>query len=311
MKKSINKGSLWLILFSVYFALISCKRDTNIIGPSICQVSDDFKIINSVSTNNSNPDFSLTPITFSASFNELAPWKIKIKGTVSGAVKILEGKGKTISVDWDGSTDTVFFFRNEVCTTSLEIPCREPFQGPSVTIQGEKNYSGILVSDFEGNGLVTTWSTSSQGTLQSYGIDSSVFPPQGEKYYSMKGTDDDNDYGVGMMMHNNATFGLPTDPSTVYLNAYVKGIPNSRVDFRVLELDGDQYSSVQYITWEGWQLVSIKYSDFTLTSGTGVNGKNPDLCARTRFLLKSSPSGNYVESYIDYIVFSTGSPFHP
>ena len=290
---------------------LSCKRDTNTIGPSICAVSDDFKVITSLSVNSTSPDFSLASLLFTADFSEVAPWKIRIKGTVSGAVKILQGNGKSISVNWDGGTDTVYFFRNELCETYLEIPCRDPFAGPSFTIQGEKNYSGILVSDFEGNGLVTSWTATSQVTLASSGIDSAVYPPQGKKYFSMKGTDDNNDFGVGLMLHNSVSFGLPANPTNVYLNAYIYGIPNTRVDFRVLELDGDQYSSVQFVTWKGWKLVSIKYADFELSSGTGVNGKNPDLCSRTRFLLKSSPSGNYVESYIDYIVFTIGTPFTP
>jgi hypothetical protein len=306
----IHSALVFCLIGTCLIVFTSCKHDnTDIVGPSICGITEKFSINTALNVNSSTPDLSSTPLLFSASFNENARWKIVVKGTQSGAIKEISGVGKTISENWDGNSDNVYFFRKELCKTTLYITCKDPIQGPQFTLTGTKVYGGVLVSNFDGSGLVSTWSTSSQGTLNKASIDSVITPPQGKYYYTMQGVDDDADYGVGLLMHNGVTYNLSTNPDSVFLNVYLYGIPNTRVDLRVLELDGDQYTYVQSVTWSGWKLISVPYSSFDLSSGTGVNGKNPNLCNRVRFLLKSSPPGATVECSLDYIVFTQGKPF--
>lgn len=143
-----------------------------------------------------------------------------------------------------------------------------------------------------------------------------------------------------------------SDPNNVYVNMYVKGFnkPNSTVKVFLYELDsisnfsssnlkaindwslttnakvgiathpallpqGDVFEYSVTADWDGWKLVSIKYSDFkkatsVVTNGNGI--KEPMKARELSLEINSFPNNSSdVEIAIDNIVLSTGGPFKP
>ncbi|MBX9852093.1 MAG: hypothetical protein K2X86_10075 [Cytophagaceae bacterium] len=312
----MKQCKFYILLITISLAMFSCKHDNvEMIGPNVCGTSDNFAVTTNLTVVN-NP-VSLAAggqQQFMATFNEIATWKIIITGTISGAKKTLSGRGSAINATWDGSTDNVFFFRTEPVTTSLEIPCRESIAGPGFTISSMRTQSGTLITDFDGGGIGMGWGTTPLDVVQKSQADSAIFPPQGTKYYHMKGTDATNDQSIAMYTNSNGpVFGLNADPDRVYFNVFIygTGLPNSRIDLRLMETDGDQFTYAQNITWTGWKLISVKYADFENTLPGGNVLPNPDLCNRVRFFLKSAFKGGSSEAIFDYAVFTLDTPFQP
>lgn len=91
------------------------------------------------------------------------------------------------------------------------------------------------------------------------------------------------------------------------------GPPLAREPYDQSVNDGWIYDQV--ITWTGWKLVSVPYSQFRaandlLSGGNGDRVKESwRICGMAVSLLSYPTTGNLVETYIDYLTITTGGKF--
>ncbi len=166
---------------------------------------------------------------------------------------------------------------------------------------------------------------------------------EGDKLYRMAGQDgiyggeDNSDYFIGGTgLAKGVYAGMSSDPSDVYFNIYVYGTGdlNSKLVVNFGEDDNlngtfeegkkaenyaikeDEFTFGIPVTWIGWKLVSVKYSDLTL-SGDGakaVNGNKklePHKVKKVGFVLLSLAKGGKASVRFDFATFTMGKPFNP
>lgn len=113
----------------------------------------------------------------------------------------------------------------------------------------------------------------------------------------------------------------------VYFNCLIYGKPNtneSRVLFQFREDDNgngkfdpasdDQYDNELRVTWEGWKLVSFKYTDMihlvngVPASNNGNSRHNPNSLVMVSMLHLANPSNGAASTKIDCIMFTEKGP---
>ncbi len=297
--------------------ITGCKHDDleDFYGTSFCPTTVDFQFDQNLQVSTTDVDFTSENLTVTASFNEEVPWKVHIVGVNSGAEYMVEDTSSSVNFDWDGSSDNVYFFQNESCTVTLEIKCQDD-QVHNINISATKVHSGILVSDFDGGGLVPNASYVfwDPGEEVFAGTESSMKTVQGTTYYTMSGNDALGPslyYIGGFGLNLGSSFGLPAGADTVYYNAFVNGSGTAAYTAIVKESDGDVFSYQILIDWQGWKLLSIPYSDFNADNTSGGGIKNPENCNSTEVVLVANPAESQAVFHVDYIVFTTGEPFKP
>ncbi|GAL87013.1 hypothetical protein CHU_1278 [Sporocytophaga myxococcoides] len=150
----------------------------------------------------------------------------------------------------------------------------------------------------------------------------SVKPPSGSKYYFISGTDANNDFYIdgagGEIALNLAT----NNPDSVYYNVFVygRGFVSDKGSLKIQEDDNgsgkveDHEDELFYdfkITWTGWKLISVKYSDLSFTKDAKFKGnkiREPKKAGKVGFTLLSDPSGATTRYGFDYPVFTYGKP---
>ncbi len=150
----------------------------------------------------------------------------------------------------------------------------------------------------------------------------SVKPPSGNKYYFMSGTDGNNDFYIdgsgGEVTLNLAT----NNPDSVYYNVFVygRGFVSDKGSLKIQEDDNgsgkvDDFEDELFydfkITWSGWKLISVRYSDFAFTKDakfTGNKVREPKKAGKVGFTLLSDPSGASTQYGYDYPIFTYGKP---
>ena len=79
----------------------------------------------------------------------------------------------------------------------------------------------------------------------------------------------------------------------------------------------DQYDYQINVNWQGWKLVSIKYSALTslvngqpaVSKGNGL--KNPDKLGKISMLHLANPANGFASSKLDYIIFTDNAALQP
>ena len=62
------------------------------------------------------------------------------------------------------------------------------------------------------------------------------------------------------------------------------------------------------VDWNGWKMISIKYSDLILAWNSGGNAiREPNKILKFRTLLLANPESGFAKADVDYIVWSEGS----
>ncbi len=274
-----------------------------------------------------------TPINFGSSvyftavFNKFKSWKITVTGSTSGAVKRFVGSSKKIlesNTAWDGSSDTVFFFRSETCQAVLSFPDTNYTETINFTISVPKIHSGYLINDFE-SGAFGTYLGSNSGTYwdapdqASSTIDIINFTPspQGTNVLHFDCNDVTANYYTGGVYHNSAAsnYGIPSmSNDSLYLNLFIYGYPsgNASLSIAVQENDGDIWQPTQInIDWTGWKLVSLKYSGMSNNNGTGNIVKESAKINAINLSMNSIPQGLNCRTLVDYVIFTRGNPLKP
>ncbi|MFN3402468.1 MAG: hypothetical protein ACK40G_00145 [Cytophagaceae bacterium] len=292
-------------------------KDEEYIGPEVIAAPENFSVTgDQFQASSEQVDFTSAPVYFKSHFSHRVSWNLLITGLESQAVKMFKGTSEhldSINTLWPGNSDNIYLFRkNEKVLAQLTFYGSNSILTDTFEIVKTKLYEGLLISDFEGGGIVPVWSTFwTAGKMISRGVQSELHTPQGSSYFHMKGNDYNGGTGVGGMTHTQLPYGLSGKPDNLYLNLYINGLPNTRLDIRIFENDGDAYTYEQFITWTGWKLVSLLYTAFQLTSSAQTNGQNSENISGMSMLLKSSPAGNVVEANVDYIIFTNDGPFEP
>jgi len=324
-----------LIIYTASLAVIltSCRKEemNQMDGPNLNDIYGEFGILSDLEASQTNVDFAAgEQVYFSCQLAKISEWKLQITGQSSGAVKIISGISKSLDQEtafWDGSTTEFPVFTSEVCEVQLTFEGEPDTLNTTVTVSQPKVNEGFVIADFE-SGWMTGWTTFIQsGQNMDFNIKSDGTAPQSSSYYNMQGLVN-WDWLVGLVDFKAQAYGDYTLPLTsngdnLYFNALLygeAGLPNSRVLFRFDEDDDedgafeenseDQYGIEYIIDWEGWRLVSIKYSDLE-GNGNGGGNHNPDRLNKVSVLHLANPSSGFAKSGIDYLIFTENGPLNP
>ena len=119
---------------------------------------------------------------------------------------------------------------------------------------------------------------------------------------------------------------LNANPDNVYFNIMINGDStlsptNEANSLFKLEFYEDENQDGYYdqntedrlevefdVDWNGWKMVSIKYSDLVLAWNSGGNAiREPNKILKIRTLLLANPESGFAKADVDYIVWSEGS----
>ncbi|MDA1382750.1 MAG: hypothetical protein O3A22_02505 [Bacteroidetes bacterium] len=325
------KYNLFLLLLLT--VLFSCRKDEIDIfeGPDLNDVYGEFTVITSLESSQPNVDFADgQTVYFTCELSKVIDWQLTITGQTSGAEKLISGTSKYVDTNtstWDGSTTNFPMFKSEVCNVMLTFNGESDTLNTSVTVDLPKVNEGFVIADFE-TGWNSGWTTFIQsGAGMDFNIKTDASAPNENSYYNMQGLVD-WDWLTGLVDFNATAYGSTTIPlsdngDNLYFNAIVygdPGLPNSRVLFRFDEdenEDGsfnvsneDQFGYEIIIQWEGWKLITVKYSDM-VGSGGGGNIHNPDKLNKVSVLHLADPASGMAKSGIDYLIFTENAPLQP
>lgn len=316
---------LTLILLSLSL-LTSCNwDDESDITPSLLVAGDDFKITEVFSADRITADFTSEEVSFSGKFNQIVSWQLTIEGTQSGAIRQFVGESNQIdaSVMWAGETDGAItnprLFLKEECVARLEILGLNDILMDTITITETKEY-GFLFGDFENasTALSSPWFAPTTADVQDFifvTVDSLTETWQGSHSMLLQGNDASNNYYIGNVGYNNIG-AIPTateDASELYFNVYVYGSgAESAAKLEIQFQEGDLENWLYQIptTHTGWKFFAIPYSEFVKTQVSAFGNEKQDAnnIRLMTILYSSVPSGQQIESRIDYPILTTGKP---
>jgi len=324
---------LTYLLFLTAFIFISCEKE-GIEGPSLNDLFGELNIIESLEVVGDPADFIGESTTyFTAKFSKIVDWKISITGLSSGAEKIISGKSNEITVTnslWGGETTFLPFFKAEDCSVLLTFPMHADSIFKALKITGAKTYGDgteLLVSNFE-NGFNPNFTNFFQTTclkkIETGGAGES------DRYLVQEGTCDWDwligyiDYPANHWFQQGV---LNANPDNVYFNIMVNGDStlsptNEANSLFKLEFYEDENQDGYYdqntedrldhefnVDWNGWKMVSIKYSDLILAWNSGGNAiREPNKIIKVRTLLLANPASGFAKADVDYLIWSEESP---
>lgn len=323
-----------IIIFGLFFTLVSCERSTEPEGPALEDLFGEFTILENLEASQPTVDYgSGESVFFTASFSKITNWELTIKGS-NGAEKLITGSSKELdatNATWDGSTSIFPSFSPGSCSVDLLILEDSTIQSTSVTMSSSRTQSGIIVADFE-SGIDPNWNIFAQtGANMSFTIENTGLVPQGNFYYDMGG-EVGWDWLIGLMDFPATAYGangfdLGTNANDIYFNVVINnppGISNAITLFQFREDENgdgsfteaseDMYAVELKGLDEGWQIISMKYSDLqSLVNGapSDPNGNgvhDPDKLHMLSCLFLADPNSGYSQTLMDYVVFTIGEP---
>jgi hypothetical protein len=202
-------------------------------------------------------------------------------------------------------------------------------------IMAPKKVTGFMIADFE-KGLQTSWTKFIQtGANMDFQVKTDSLAPEGNKYLNMAGTVN-WDWLIGLVDFPATAYGtakvfpLNSNPDALYFNCLVYGTSEanpSLVLFQFREDENangifdanteDQYDYEVRVNWEGWKLVSIKYSEIpSLVNGAPATPKgnglhNADKLSKISMLHLANPNNGFASTKLDLIVFTENGPLQP
>jgi len=339
--KKLQQMKYVLALMLSAACFVSCERDSDANKITLTDIYADFEIKESLDVNRTSIDFEQGENThFTAEFSKPVIWELSITGNKSGAQKTITGFSKELNAEtavWDGSTSIFPMFKSgEDCSVELNVPAEDTtlVLSESITVKKAKVDKGVVITDFEtGNDYRDGWDWFFQSGVSFFNLKSTKRAAQGSYYYKMFG-ECSWDWLIGMInipatAFENNTFGLNGDANNLYFNVLLNvREPNARLLIRFKEdenNDGvfdieteDEYSITIMDTEEGWQQISVKYSDLVVVDENGntitPNGNgihNPDLLNIIDVLLLADPETGYSRVDMDYMIFTENEPLKP
>jgi hypothetical protein len=328
-----------LVLLAITLSVSCRKNTTDFDGPSINDIYSNFKVLETFKADRDSVNFTIGQnVVFSGKFNKIVDWTITIKGAISKSTKVLKGTSKNIDASnatWNGSASKFPVFTQENCTIQLTIKDVNDTFTVAEKIVGTKKIEGFVVADFE-TGLKQGWTKFAQtGANMDFQVKTDSLAPEGKKYLNMAGTVN-WDWLIGLIdfpatAYGTAkTFPLNTNSDAVYFNCLVYGVPNTNTSLVLFQFkedenaDGtinanneDEYDYQVTVDWEGWKLLSVKYSDLSyLVNGVPATPKgnglrNPDKLGKISMLHLANPNDGFASSKLDLMVFTENGALQP
>jgi len=335
-----------LYLFLVISAIfISCEKD-GIEGPSLNDLFGELNILEAFTVVNDSAVFNGESAYFTAKFSKIVDWKISIIGLSSGAEKVILGKSNEINASnsiWRGEVTSLPFFIEESCAVKLTFPSHSDTAYGSFVINGAKIYGDgteAVIADFEGGwnpNLDYYFNAGQVRTIVSTGAG------QGSKYLKQESSPNGChwDWLIGYVDYEKPFWldqkVLSANPDDVYFNIMIFGdstlspqnVPNSLFKLEFYEdenQDGFWSQSSEdmlfhefLVDWKGWRMVSLKYSELEISSGSGNKIREPNKIYSVKTLLLADPyelddthpdftdCSGFAKADVDYIVWSEGS----
>lgn len=334
----MKKFLFFAILGTVVLSSCRKKEADNIDGPSLDNLYGSFSVLTDFTASRDSVDFAASEnVYFTAQFSKSLDWEIKITGQTSGAVKYITGFGSSITQNastWIGEITEFPIFRSEMCDVQLTFPSEPDTLTAQIKVLTPKLNPGFVVADFE-SGMIPGWQTFIQaGADMDFQIKSDAFAPEKNAYLNMAGTVD-WDYLIGYVYFKASAYGAPyypltNNPNNTYFNIMAYGEPgsiNSIILFQFQEDDNgngthsptteDTYSLEIPVTWEGWKLISVKYSDIpclvngqpAAPNGNGVY--NSDKIVSVNMLHLANPATGFAKMKVDYMIFTENGVLKP
>ncbi len=335
--RSIIELTVLVILLIIVW---SCDRK-DIVGPEIGIASSNFSITTPFSASTSNADFSSTPVTFSAQFNEKVTYTITITGEESGATKtitFLDDQIDPAEAIWDGSSNLIFF-RTETCNVELTVLGKEePVASLSIDILVTKTESGVLVASFEPANPNAVCGFFEEDALIACEKTDEIKMVEGDYGWKVAGIDLTGGQFIGLAFTSpvpgkNSTSGLyydvtTTDPDSVWFNIYIygKGDKNAGMYIKFMQDDNfdgqhtpNQENGFEYqirdISHYGWKKFSVPYSSLTVSGnqlfgGSGDRVHRPYRIVQIEYSIWSWKKNQPVQAIFDYPVFTYGKAHH-
>jgi hypothetical protein len=306
MKNYIRFSALFLLIIGI---VISCKNKNfdGHVGPSIC-ATDNFQYVQNPKVSSGSVNLNVSPVVFTAKFNEEVPWKITITGQTTGSFKKFSGYGKAINVSWVGNPDTLLFFAAEACKVEFKIACKDPvIRNFTInTVNSFKNFD-YLAYDADGNGYGTGPFTyggqAGPPTITVTHTTPALGSPQGGLCRCLNGTASAPVWYFGGFDIPVTPSGLNSDPSTVYFNCFVN-VKGSQLTIPVLTIKEGVASRSKNIAvyGNGWHYISFKLSDIGVVNPANIN--------TISFTLNSYPT-QYTsgDMCVDFVTFTNDAPF--
>jgi hypothetical protein len=314
---------------------LSCRKDVPIDGPKLNDLFGEFNILSEWQFNTQNIDFAAgETFHIDLALSKTSNWQLRITGLTSGAEKLVTGLNQDLNAEaysWDGSTTTLPMFKAEDCRVELTFPGEsDTMLVGTVTITSPKVNQGVVVADFE-NGFNSGWSSFFQsGANMDFQVKNNpAESAQGGAYYNMQG-EVNWDWLIGLVnfeasAQGMTTYPLANNPDKVFFNAMIYGEPglvNSLVLFQFDEDENgdgtfdanneDRFAYEIPVTWAGWKLVSMSYTDIAaLSTGSGNDSPNPDKLVSVNMLHLANPNSGIAKSKLDYIIFTENAALNP
>jgi hypothetical protein len=308
---------------TVFICLIICHVNCtkgDLEGPSINDLYGNFNITDPLQINNHNPDFSSGDmVSFYCGFNKSINWTINIKGLQSNSSKELSGFSSSLdsnSTIWNGNSSQFPFFIEENCAVEITFLNEPDTLRDTINILGAKTYDeGIVIADFE-NGLppeAIVYINPNNFANDTFNL-ASDSPLLGDSYYMVRGRVNwewnigkidfkldlnstvpaENFYiNIGILsdtvnLHTGQFFNILISESDLPFN---DDLSNNGAD--IFESSMEVYKLKVPVDWNGWQILSFRYSDFEELSSnaTGVVfNKNPSNITGIRIAFQACPS---------------------
>jgi hypothetical protein len=327
--RSIARNTWSLIFILPLLCTMACKS-TSEPAPLLNSVYGEFKIIDSLTVDKNAVDLSVSPLAIRASFSVLCPWKISIKGLRTGQLYTNEAFSDKVNLDWDGKANRPPSFGIEDVEIMLTVQNKPDTLRKVVSLLNPiPSQTGYVLATFvpgDEVGVGRGYSVTTDGS--DLNVIGKVDNALGGNYFSLSGTDLNNWWigGINIFPRNRYGEVAPVFPipsisgASLFLNAYIYGYgPTSKtlMEIVIYEQDGingitnESYTRQVRVDWTGWRLLSIAYSDFTISSTPGNSVRDSDKIksVEIKALCNGGPSNTKIALNIANPVFTTLKPY--
>lgn len=270
-----------------------------------------------------------------AKFDEVVKWELEIKMENGSSTKFYSGESDSVSVYWYGNSSKMPLFSAGKAKLDFSIVCLEDVKASftlenSPTFKGVHPEFGVLLRDWDQNGDFAI-GTIGQGDF-SFGTGDGFLwgdtvlndykvryhntdpSPMGGYYldlYSKESAPDWYHYATGI---NASALGdkvdeFPThNADSVFLNFYARGNQDYGNTSLEIVYSGSQSGIwTEHLNWEGWRMISIPLSDFTVGTAPMQSAEGLNYIAMQ---LGCQPAQDDEAQYdLDFMIITIGAPF--